>query len=354
MSQAMGTAFLSVENATVVIRGNTVVHGATFSLGEGEIGCLLGPSGCGKSTLLRSIAGFEVVAEGSISMAGRILSDSARQVNPELRNIGMVFQDFALFPHLSVAQNIGFGLRGRGRKDQQRRIDELLELIGLSGFQQRYPHSLSGGEQQRVALARAMAPKPGLLLLDEPFSSLDVELRQSLVPQVREILLREGIGAVLVTHDQMEAFAMADRVGIMQSGTIHQWANAYRLYHQPGSRFVADFVGEGEFVEGRILDECRVESVLGTLGATTPHGFAPGSSVDILVRPDDVLHDDHSGIQAKIVAKSFRGSHFLYRVALASGEQVLCFADSHHNHEVGEAIGLSFRILHLVMFPRQG
>ncbi|MFT5116231.1 MAG: iron(III) transport system ATP-binding protein [Parasphingorhabdus sp.] len=341
---------LEVEGVSIGFENKQVIVDAGFKLARGEIGCLLGPSGCGKSTLLRCIAGFETPDHGSIRMAGQELFSEQQFVNPELRRIGMVFQDFALFPHLDVAANIAFGLRQLSRKEIVERVNELLELVGLMGFQTRYPHSLSGGEQQRVALARAMAPRPPLLLLDEAFSNLDVELRQALVPEVRRILIQEGISAILVTHDQSEAFAIADQVGVMSQGKILQWNDAYRLYHEPACRFVANFVGEGDFLVATVLDESSVETSLGVHKNDEPHGFEMGQRVELLVRPDDVLHDDDSPFTGEIVYKSFRGSHFLYHVRLVGDQRVMCFADSHHNHNVGEGIGIRPNLEHLVLF----
>ena len=347
-------ALLRVDGVSIAYHRDrrAAVRDASLSLQRGEIGCLLGPSGCGKSTLMRGIAGFEKPLVGSVTLDGRVLSTPASVVAPEHRGIGMMFQDFALFPHLDVARNVAFGLRHLNAAAQSRRVGELLELVGLSGFERRYPHSLSGGEQQRVALVRAMAPKPVLLLLDEAFSSLDVELRQTLAPEIRDILLSEGMSAMLVTHDQGEAFAFADRVGVMHEGSIHQWDEAYNLYHRPLTRFVADFIGEGEFIDAVVLDSERVATSLGVRRAGNGHAFKRGRRVKLLVRPDDVLHDDDSRLTGEVLYKSFRGSHFLYRVRLPDGQRVLCFADSHHNHALGEHIGLRPNLEHLVMFER--
>ena len=349
-SKATANILLSVKDVSLEFSRQAVVTSASFELKKGQIGCLLGPSGCGKSTLLRCIAGFETPVSGYVSMLEQMLSTTSRVIPPEKRNIGMVFQDFALFPHLTVSQNIVFGIRHLSVYQQKQRSNELLNLVGLLDYADRYPHSLSGGEQQRIALARALAPKPELLLLDEPFSSLDVELRQKLVPEIRHILQHEGISALLVTHDQSEAFAMADRVGVMQSGRLHQWDTAYQLYHEPVSRFVADFIGEGEFIQATVYDEWSVTSPIGVLKSPLPHGVDIGQKVDVLLRPDDVIHDDESPVKGKILAKSFRGSHFLYTAEVASGDKVLCFADSHHNHEIGEPIGITFQLDHLVLF----
>ena len=343
---------LELKELTLAYGERAVVSGATFSLELGEIGCLLGPSGCGKSTLLRGIAGFERPTTGTISMDGRPLSSPTKVVEPERRHIGMVFQDFALFPHLDVGRNIAFGLRDLDGKKQRRRIGELLEIFGLSGYERRMPHSLSGGEQQRVALARAMAPRPKLLLMDEAFSNLDVELRLSIVPEVRNILKLENMSAILVTHDQAEAFGLADRVGVMSEGRIHQWDDPHVLYHRPATRFVAQFVGEGELIPATAIDATRLRSALGTHNVHEDHHLAVGHTVEILVRPDDITHDHASEFTGEIVAISFRGSHYQYLVRLEDGQQVHCLAASHHRHEVGNRIGLVPKLEILVVFDR--
>ncbi|ETI61107.1 ABC transporter ATP-binding protein [Marinomonas profundimaris] len=344
---------MTLTNVSVGYDGDVVVKRAAFQLLEGQIGCLLGPSGCGKSTLLRAIAGFETLMAGEIRMDDQVISSPSFSVNPENRSIGMVFQDIALFPHLSIAENIAFGLSDWPKASAEERVAYLLELVGLAGFQSRYPHSLSGGQQQRVALARAIAPKPKLLLMDEPFSGLDAKLREELVPDIREILKHEKMSALLVTHDQMEAFAMADQVSVMDAGVIHQTGTPYQIYHEPETRFVASFIGHGDFLPATVCGADCVHSDLGTIRGDLDHGFADNTQVDLLVRPDDILHDDDSEFVGVIVSKWFRGSHFLYRVKLSSGKVVYCFASSHHNHAIGQEIGLTVHLDHLVMFPRQ-
>jgi iron(III) transport system ATP-binding protein len=343
---------MTLTNVSVGYDGGVVVKNAAFQLLEGQIGCLLGPSGCGKSTLLRAIAGFESLMTGEIMIDDQIISNSSLSVNPEERHIGMVFQDIALFPHLTIAQNIAFGLSSWSKESAQERVAYLLELVGLAGFQSRYPHSLSGGQQQRVALARAIAPKPKLLLMDEPFSGLDAKLREELVPDIRDILQHEKMSALLVTHDQMEAFAMADQVSVMDAGVIHQTGSPYQIYHRPETRFVASFIGHGDFLSATVCGPDCVHSDLGNIRGDLDHGFADNALVDLLVRPDDILHDDDSAFVGVIVSKWFRGSHFLYRVKLSSGKVVYCFASSHHNHALGQKIGLSVHLDHLVLFPR--
>ncbi len=338
-----------------------VVKNLSFDLLPGQIGCLLGPSGCGKTTVLRCIAGFEPVAAGHIEIGGETVSSPARLTPPENRQIGMVFQDYALFPHLTVAGNIAFGLGALDKESRQRRVDELLALTGLLETANKYPHQLSGGQQQRVALARALAPKPRLLLMDEPFSNLDVELRERLSLEVRDILRREGMTALIVTHDQNEAFALADVVGVMHEGTIQQWDTPYNLYHQPSNRFVADFVGQGVFLPGMVLNNEMVEIELGVL-----HGMIPTDCdatgcehclhdcyVDVLLRPDDIVHDDESLMMAEVENKAFRGAEFLYTLKLPSGARALSLVPSHHDHAIGERIGIKLAVDHVVAYRRE-
>ncbi|MBL8490701.1 MAG: ABC transporter ATP-binding protein [Rhodocyclaceae bacterium] len=337
--------------------GQVVVRDLALALEEGSIGCLLGASGCGKTTVLRLIAGFERPSAGDIRVDGRTVAGPGVYVAPERRRIGMVFQDYALFPHLTIAGNVAFGMRDAGGAERRSRVAELLDLVGLSGTEGKYPHELSGGQQQRVALARALAPAPRLLLLDEPFSNLDVELRERLSLEVREILKRTGTTAMLVTHDQHEAFAMADAIGVMQAGRIEQWDSAYNLYHRPGSRFVADFIGQGVFLAGEVLDRNSVRVELGTLESDIPldcgsscRACGKACRMQVLLRPDDVVHDDASPVVAEVVAKAFRGAEFLYTLRLSSGRTVLSLVPSHHNHALGERIGIRLDVDHVVAF----
>jgi iron(III) transport system ATP-binding protein len=326
-----------------------VVRGLSFSLERGAIGCLLGPSGCGKTTVLRCIAGFEPVRGGEILLNGRTVSRPGFSLPPEKRRIGMVFQDYALFPHLSVIDNIAFGLHALPKAQRRARAASFLDAVGLSAQAVQFPHQLSGGQQQRVALARALAPEPDLLLLDEPFSNLDVELRERLSLEVRDIIKRANTTAVLVTHDQHEAFAIADEIGIMHEGHIQQWDLAYNLYHRPANRFIADFVGQGVFLPGEVLDTQEVHIELGTLKqAIAAHNGA--RKVDVLLRPDDIVHDDASPMQAEVVHKAFRGAEILYTLKLDSGRKVLTLVPSHHNHALGEKIGIRLDVDHVVAF----
>ncbi|MEC5397820.1 ABC transporter ATP-binding protein [Uliginosibacterium sp. H1] len=327
-----------------------VVHDVSFQLQAGSIACLLGPSGCGKTTILRSIAGFERLWGGSLQFDGKALAGDGLHVPAERRRIGMVFQDYALFPHLSITDNLRFGLRGLGARDRAARVQDMLRLVGLLGQGDKYPHELSGGQQQRVALARALAPQPQLILLDEPFSNLDVDLRERLSAEVRDILKTAGTSAILVTHDQHEAFAMADEIGVMHAGRIQQWDSAYRLYHLPANRFVADFVGQGVFVPGTPRGQDSVEIELGLLRSRLPVEGDGTRTLDVLLRPDDVVHDDASPLRAEVLHKAFRGAQILYTLRLASGTRVLSLVPSHHNHALGERIGIRLDVDHVVTF----
>ena len=342
---------LIIKDVFKAFGSNDVVKGVSLELKKGEIGCLLGPSGCGKTTLLRIIAGFETVHRGEVIIANRPVSSESIMVPPEQRNIGMVFQDYALFPHLSVNENIAFGISGNKRKEKRKIVDSLLDLVGLKDTEKAYPHELSGGQQQRVALARALAPGPELLLLDEPFSNLDVTLREKLTVEVRDILKKAGITALMVTHNQFEAFSVADSVGVIFDGSIRQWDSAYNIYHRPKSLEVATFVGDGAIVRGKVVAKDKVSCGLGELTGNLSLPCDSGCHIDLLVRPEDILHDDHSSVKARVMHKSFRGPNILYKLELPTQETCLALVSSHHNHKIGEMIGIVPEVENLVVFP---
>ncbi|MCA1323135.1 ABC transporter ATP-binding protein [Herbaspirillum sp. alder98] len=335
------------------------VSALSLQLPAGALGVLIGPSGSGKTSLLRAIAGLEQAASGRLLLDGRVLDGDGQRVSAEERRIGMVFQDFALFPHLDIATNVGFGLRHQSRAERRQTVEAMLTLVGLPDAHRKYPHQLSGGQQQRVALARALAPQPRLLLLDEPFSSLDVELRERLAADVREIIKRTGTTALMVTHDQMEAFAVGDLVGVMRDGKLEQWDAPYTLYHRPATRFVADFIGHGVLIDGharRQGDGIEVDTAAGVLrGVPSPlAGDGEARPVEVLLRADDVIHDDDSSFKAQVVRKSFRGAEFLYTLELDSGQRLLSLVPSHHDHAIGEWIGIRLEVKHLVSFDARG
>ncbi len=352
--------FLEVSQLRVAYAGQSqaAVRDVSFGLRAGDIGVLIGPSGCGKTTLLRAVAGLEPVTAGEIKLAGNVVSSARLTVAPEARQIGMVFQDYALFPHLNVGRNVAFGIDHLPRTERAERVAEVLELVGLGGHETRFPHELSGGQQQRVALARALAPKPRLLLLDEPFSNLDVDLRERLAHEVRNILKAAQTTALFVTHDQLEAFAIGDTIGVMHEGRLHQWDDAYTLYHRPVTRFVAEFIGHGVFAPAvirQVNQQVVVQTPLGDLTDVAecplPCAFA-GGACDVLLRADDIVHDDDAPVKAEIIRKAFRGSEFLYTLRLVSGETVMAHVPSHHDHKLGEWIGIRAQVDHVVTFNR--
>ena len=330
-----------------------VVEDLSFSLEAGQIGCLLGASGCGKTTALRAIAGFEPLTSGEIRIDGTSVSRPDRLVPPEKRSVGMVFQDHALFPHLTVQANIEFGIRKQAAGQRHQTVEELLDLTGLNGLDQRYPNELSGGQQQRVALARALAPEPAVLLMDEPFSSLDTGLRRQMGVDIRSLLTERGTATLLVTHDQLEAFALADQVGLMYGGRLLQWANPYDLYHRPANRTVASFTGRGAYIRAR-LEDGELKHVLGS--SRMPEYARPannGDDFDLLIRPDDI-RPDVQGCRAHVLHRQFQGAEILYQLELPNGEQVGALFTSHENHAEGDTIGIALDAHHLVLFAPAG
>jgi iron(III) transport system ATP-binding protein len=347
----MNETLLQLRSLSCGYQEHRVVQHLDLQLNAGDIGCLLGPSGCGKTTTLRAIAGFEPVLEGDITLAGECLSRPGFTLAPEKRRIGMVFQDYALFPHLSVADNVAFGIRKH--PDRERVIDELLELVNLGSLGKRYPHELSGGQQQRVALARALAPEPRLLLLDEPFSNLDGELRRRLSHEVRDILKARGTSAILVTHDQEEAFAVSDKVGVFNQGALEQWDTPYNLYHQPRTPFVAGFIGQGYFIRGQRLDRTSVQTELGVIHGSSMDLEPEVEAVSVLLRPDDIVPASDSELKARVIGKTFLGAATLYRLRLPSGTLLQAIFPSHADHAPEEDVGIRVAAEHLVVFPAQ-
>ncbi len=343
---------LNVNNLSVGYGGEAVVKNINFALSHGDIGCLLGPSGCGKSTILRALAGFLPIGQGEISLQSQAISQPGRSVPPEKRKIGMVFQDYALFPHLSISDNVGFGLKSLSKPERQQKVTELLKLVHLQDLADNFPHELSGGQQQRVALARALAPEPTLILLDEPFSNLDTDLRRRLSLDVREILKTLGISAILVTHDQQEAFAMCDQVAVLRDGQIQQWDVPFNLYHEPANRFVASFVGQGGFIPGKVRGPDAIESELGVIHGNRAYNWKEGTLVDILIRPDDIVHDEHSDLKPKVVEKTFAGTSTLYRFRCSEDTEFEALFRSHLDFNLGEQVPVRVEADHLIAFER--
>lgn len=347
------SALLSINSISCGYEGEKVVEDLSLSLNEGDICCLLGPSGCGKTTVLRTIAGFIQPEEGDISLRGEVIASAKRSLPPEQRRVGMVFQDYALFPHLNVRNNLTFGLKDHSARERERMCEELLQLVKLEDLGHRYPHELSGGQQQRIALARALAPGPDLLLMDEPFSSLDVELRRELALEVRTILKERGITAIMVTHDQSEAFAMADKIGVLHRGQLQQWDTPFNLYHEPATRFVANFIGQGVFLAGYLIDQHTVRTELGDIVGNRCYEWVENTPVEFLLRPDDVIHDDSSDKKAEVISKIFAGTATLYTLQLPTGSRVQSAFPSHHDYAIGDRVGIRIEADHMIVFRRE-
>ncbi|MCP9470434.1 MAG: ABC transporter ATP-binding protein [Nitrospira sp.] len=324
------------------------VRDISFSVRKGELLCLLGPSGCGKTTILRAIAGFEPVRSGEIFLSGRLVSSSSHTVPTEERRVGMVFQEYALFPHLRVEDNIAFGLRDLTRPERVERVQEMLRLIGLEAFGRRYPHELSGGQQQRVALARALARHPVVLLLDEPFSNLDPDMAGRMRQDLSDLLRRMNTTTVLVTHDHDEAFAMADRIAVLNEGRLEQIDSPEQIYHVPATPFVADFVGQADFIPGLVQDG-RVRTELGDFPNTL--AAADGTPLVVMIRPDDIHLIPNRAARARIVRRQFRGSENLYTVRLGSGQVVHGSESSTAIYREGTAVDVQVSATHTVLFP---
>lgn len=341
---------LEINNIRCGYEGKTIVDDFSLSIRDTTLNCLLGPSGCGKTTVLRAIAGFEPVLKGEIILDGRVISSKTVQVQPEQRGIGMVFQDYALFPHLSVGENVTFGLRKQSSSQQRKVAREMLELVGLEDCMNRYPHELSGGQQQRIAVARALAPEPPLLLMDEPFSNLDVDLRERLVLDVREILRQRQTTTLFVTHDQDEAFVIGEHVAVMDEGRILQWDLPYNLYHEPANRFVADFIGQGRLIEGVLTSHESVETSLGMLAGNRSYEWPAGTRVDVLLRPDDVLLDVEEGVDCLITDRHFKGAQIMYTLRTPGGDELLSLVPSHLDINTGQKVKVGVDAEHLVVF----
>lgn len=328
--------------------GRPAIRNISFAAHEGEILCLLGPSGCGKTTILRAIAGFEPVRSGELFLSGRLVSNATLQVPTEERRVGMVFQEYALFPHLRVADNIAFGLQHLSRGDRKCQVQEMLTLTGLEGFDRRYPHELSGGQQQRVALARALVQNPVVLLLDEPFSNLDPDMAGRMRQDLHALLRRTKTTTILVTHDHEEAFAMADRIAVLNQGVLEQMDTPEAIYHLPSSPFVADFVGQADFIQGEILAG-MIHTELGEFPNTLVG--TEGDAVVVMIRPDDIHLIPSKGAGARIVGRQFRGSENLYTVSLPTGQIVHSSESSTSVYQEGTAVELQVLATHTVVFP---
>ncbi|MEK7715971.1 MAG: ABC transporter ATP-binding protein, partial [candidate division NC10 bacterium] len=332
--------------------GAPAVDDLSLAVERGRILALLGPSGCGKTTTLRLIAGFETPDAGRITIAGRTVADArdGGHVEPEARGVGIVFQDYALFPHLTVGENVAFGLPRSGRAARGERVGQILDLVGLAELADRYPHELSGGQQQRVAVARALAPAPAVILLDEPFSNLDADLRAQMRDEVEKILRSTGTTAIFVTHDQEEAFTIADQVGVLDCGRLEQLGPPEAIYHHPATPFVAEFVGAADFLPGIVTSQGIVTEI-GVFGNVEAR--EPGEKVRVMIRPDDVIFVPDPQGEAVILRRSFRGSENLYSLGLPSGHRVHSSQPSSAAFATGTRVRPEAHVIHVVTFPAE-
>ena len=340
---------LEIEDVSLSIEGNLILDNLSLNIDEHEIISLIGPSASGKSSLLRIIAGFENISSGKVKLNGLIVDDRSTIVQPQNRNVGIIFQDLALFPHLSCKDNILFGITNYSADHKRQRLDRLCNLLDITSIKDKFPHEISGGQQQRIAIARALAPGPEILLLDEPFSALDEELKETLIHDVKNLLKEEKITTIVITHNIKEAFQLSDKIAFLDNKKIIQFDTAYNLYHKPYTKEIANFCGIGSFIKGTVIDNNHVSTILGDLFGDTSK-YKVGSNVSVMIRPDDIIHDDNSSQSAKVLEKIFFGSDFLYKLEISEGEKIFCYTPSHHNHAINEVIGIKPVIDHLILF----
>lgn len=328
---------LSIKNLTCKYESQTVLESLSLEVAHGEIVCLLGASGCGKTTLLKAVAGLLPLSSGVMNLNCQTIDDGHNWLPPEKRNIGMIFQDYALFPHLTVSENVAFGLRGLSDTEKRDKVSEMLELVHLGGFGDRYPHQLSGGQQQRVAIARSLAYKPDLLLLDEPFSNIDTQVRHELIAEIRKIFKKQGVTAIFVTHSREEAFAFSDKMAVMNHGVIEQYGSASELYYHPSSKFVADFLGGGSYLKAKRLSPQEFETDLGVIEAKPQTDIELDSDCELLLRPQHIQVSAGEESTISVLEQQFMGDHCRY-VIEANGQKLL--ATSSEALEVGQPVAV--------------
>lgn len=329
---------LSIQNLTCKYDQNTtVLESLSLEVAHGEIVCLLGASGCGKTTLLKAVAGLLPLSSGTMSLNCMTIDDGENWTPPEQRNIGMIFQDYALFPHLTVEQNVAFGLKGCSVEEKRSKVAEMLELVHLQDFGERYPHQLSGGQQQRVAIARSLAYKPDLLLLDEPFSNIDTQVRHELIGEIRKIFKKQGVTAIFVTHSREEAFAFADKMAVMNHGVIEQYGTAGELYYKPSSKFVADFLGGGSYLAATRISESEFSTELGVVEAQAQQHIELEANCELLLRPQHVQIAATEESSVTVLEQQFMGDHCRY-VIDAGGSKLL--ASSAEALSIGQMVSV--------------
>lgn len=328
---------LSIKNLTCQYDAQTVLESLSLEVEQGQIVCLLGASGCGKTTLLKAVAGLLPLSSGTMSLNGVTIDDGENWLPPEQRNIGMIFQDYALFPHLTVAENIAFGLKHETAQQKLLKVEEMLGLVHLKGYGERYPHQLSGGQQQRVAIARSLAYKPDLLLLDEPFSNIDTQVRHELIREIRKIFKQQGVTAIFVTHSREEAFAFADKMAVMNHGVIEQYGTASELYYHPSSKFVADFLGGGSYLAATRVSEREFDTHLGVVEASAQQDIKIQADCALLLRPQHVQIQADEDSAVKVLEQHFMGDHCRYVIDV-NGDRLLAISAEALN--VGDSVAV--------------
>ncbi|MCK8043879.1 ABC transporter ATP-binding protein [Shewanella sp. 1CM18E] len=341
-------ATLAIHQVFSDYQGQVILKGLDLTVEKGEIVALLGPSGCGKTTLLRAIAGLQSISQGSIIINNRVVADKNQFIASEKRGVGMIFQDYALFPHLTVADNILFGVQTRNKKLRKARLEEMLGLVKLEGLAKRYPHELSGGQQQRVSIARALAYEPEVLLLDEPFSNIDAKVRKEMMLEIREILKKHNVSAVFVTHSKDEAFVFADKLALFNEGHIVQCGDAENLYSAPSDRYVADFLGTANYLTAQIIDSHTVETSIGEIASNKPISNAVGSDVELLVRPQHLHLTGTAKGKGEILERRFLGNICQYQVQV--GTNVLDVHSTDLDFSVGDRVDITYKNRSLVLF----
>ena len=356
----MSYNFLEINNATFIASKNNKVKNVSLKIeNEGEIICLLGPSGSGKTTILRTIAGLQDLQSGDIKLKGKIISSNNFNLEPEKRNIALCFQDNSLFPHYNVLDNINIGSKRKNSSKFSYSDEDLIKILHLEDIKKKYPHEISAGEAQRVSLARSLISKPDLLLLDEPFANIDASLKDELQKKLKDILKEFNITTIVVTHDSFEAFFLADKCGVILNQSLKQYDLPYNIHHEPNSIEVAKFLNRGVFVNVKVVsNDCALHSLqhpeLGEIRGKLVNNYPPGSSVRLLLQPEDLIHDDQSDLQLEVIDRKFRGTNFIYTLKTKKDEEIPVFVHSHHihQHEKTEKFGIKTPIFidHLVCF----
>ncbi len=339
---------LELENVRIVLDSEIILDNVDITINDGDIVSLMGASASGKTSLIRSIAGFNSISSGRIKIDGQIIDDSNKQIDVAERNIGFIFQDLALFPHLTVRENICFGLSNIDDTEKLKRTEKLELLLNIKDIKDRYPNQISGGQQQRVAIARAIAPKPKLLLLDEPFSALDYELKINLMEDIVKLIKAENITAILITHSAQEAFKMSDKIAFISNKTIKQYTSPYDIYHRPLSKEISNFFGISSYIKAEVIDTHHIRTILGDFDGNFEK-YKKGNQVDLLIRPDNISHDDQSQFSAKVIKQTFIGSDFLYELELEDNQKIFCYEPAQHNHEINQIIKIKLNLPHLTV-----